>query len=128
MQQLNNLNEIEAECDRTVRGMLDGSMTRDDGLFTTAAALQKIVNEFKQFVTYVLPIIHQIHQAMIAAQAQMAAAQAKGQELPATQASPQGQASQAPPQAGALPANAVPSDAGATADVQVVAGTPGGGR
>ena len=119
MLQLNNLNTITAECDRVVNSMLDGSMTRDDGLFTTAAALQKIAHELVQFVSYALPLLHTIDQAMHAAQVQAAQAPPQAAQAPA-------QASQAPesPARSDQPSNVVPIVAAPSGDVQVVSGTP----
>lgn len=145
MQQLNELNAIAAELDRVTKGMLEGQVTRDDGLFATAAALQRLVSEFTQFVSYSLPIVHTMHKAMLAAQAQQAqvpqpqpfapqqqqafAPQQQGQVVQALQ--PQGQpafASQQQPQPQAeLPANVVPINP-STGGIQVVSGVPAGGQ
>lgn len=133
MQQLSNLNEIKAECDRVVGGMLDGSMMRDDGLFAAATTLQRLTNEFTQFVTYALPILHTIDLAMRTAQtqqaqqAQQAQAQAQAQQAQAQQAqqTQAQQAQQAAPMQGAQNGdaptnNVVPIN---TNDLQVVDAT-----
>jgi hypothetical protein len=118
MQQLNELNAIAAECDRVTKGMLDGSVGRDDGLFATAATLQRLVVEFTQFVAYALPIVHTMHQAMIAAQtAQAQAAQAQQAAAQQAQATPQAPAE--PP-----PANVVPINQAASTEIQTVEGAP----
>lgn len=125
MQPLDKLNKITAECNRVVNGMLDGSVTRDDGLFAATASLREVAIELTQFVSYALPILHTIHQAMVAAQAQQAQAAAQApQEVQqagaqALQAQPAG--SVQPQQA---PANGVLINAGTSTDVQVVDGTP----
>lgn len=115
MQQLSELSAIAAECDRVTKGMLEGQVTRDDGLFATAAVLQRLVNEFAQFVSYSLPIIHMMHKAVLAAQVQQAQAQ-----------QPQVQAEQPQVQAEQPPANVVPINP--STDIQVVGGAPGGQR
>ena len=106
MQQLGNLTAITAECDRVVNGMLDGSMTRDDGLFAATAALQKVSHELVQFVSYALPLLHTIDQAVRAAAAQAA------------------QAGPAAPMQAAQPQVVVPIGMAPSGDVQVVDGTP----
>jgi len=132
VQQLNELKSIAGECDRVVKGMLDGSVTRDDGLFAVAATLQKTVAELISFVSYALPLIHTIDQAMRAAQAQaaQAAAQAQAEQVRA-QAEQMPQMPQVPPQALPPPqaeadqAHAAPLlSAVPSSDIQVVAGTP----
>lgn len=143
MAQTSNLNEIKAECDRIVQGMLNGSMTHDDGLFATAATLTKLVTEFSQFVAYALPIVHTVHQAMLAAQQQAAQAQAMqatsaqaSMQVPQTaqaqaaqqapmqaQAQAPMQAQAAPPQDSGSPTNVVPFTP-PSGDVQVVDGVP----
>lgn len=137
MQQLNELNSVVGECNRIVDGMLNGKMSRDDGLFAAAATLRNIAIEFVQFVTYALPILHTIDQAMRAAQAQAAQmqtaqAQAARMEDPSmardarTRAQEAPQSPQTPTPQEAPPANVVPINAGG--DIQVVDGTPGGRR
>ena len=133
MQQLNELKSITSECDRIVNGMLDGSVTRDDGLFAAAGTLRKTVVELVQFVSYALPLLHTIDQAMRAAQAQAAqvqAAQAQAEQVRA-QAEQMPQMPQVPPQALPPPqaeadqAHAAPLlSAVPSSDIQVVAGTP----
>lgn len=115
MQQLNELNAIVGECDRVIDGMLNGKMSRDDGLFAATAALRKVAIEFTQFVAYALPILHTINQAMQAAQAQAA-------QPPSTAAPVQG--TTAPQEA--PPSNVVPINAGG--EIQQVDGTPGARR
>ena len=116
MQQLGNLTAITAECDRVVNGMLDGSMTRDDGLFAATAALQKVSHELVQFVSYALPLLHTIDQAVRAAAAQAAQAQAAQAQA--------AQAAQAAPMQAAQPQVVVPIGMAPSGDVQVVDGTP----
>ncbi len=144
MQQLNDLNAIVGECDRVVNGMLDGSITRDDGLFATAATLRKVGSEFAQFVAYALPILHTIDQAMRAAQAQVAQAQAQEameaqmpqtpqataprQQAPQAFAPPQGQPQAFAPTQDTPPANVVPINAGTSTEIQKVDGAPGARR
>ncbi len=121
MQQLGNLTAITAECDRVVNGMLDGSMTRDDGLFAATAALQKVSHELVQFVSYALPLLHTIDQAVRAAAAQAAQAQAAQAQAAQAQAA---QAAQAAPMQAAQPQVVVPIGMAPSGDVQVVDGTP----
>ena len=133
MQQLNELVAIESECNRVVNGMLDGSMTRDDGLFASAVALQKIAHELSQFVSYALPILHTIDQAMRtaaaqaqAAQAQAPQAQAQAAQAQAPQAQAQARAAQAAqaqqntPPTNVVPINAVPDDSIQSVDATVM--------
>jgi len=128
MQQLNELNAIVGECDRVIDGMLNGRMSRDDGLFAATAALRKVAIEFTQFVAYALPILHTINQAMQAAQAQTAQMQAAQMQAaqavqpPPTAAPVQG--TTAPQEA--PPSNVVPINAGG--EIQQVDGTPGARR
>lgn len=128
MQQLNELKSIAGECDRVVKGMLDGSVTRDDGLFAVAATLQKTVAELISFVSYALPLIHTIDQAMRAAQAQAAQAAAQAQVQPqAAQAQLQAlpEAPQEQPQTEADQAQAEPRlSAMPSGDIQVIDGAP----
>lgn len=126
MQQLNELNTVVGECNRIVDGMLNGKMSRDDGLFAAAATLRNIAIEFVQFVTYALPILHTIDQAMRAAQAQ--AVQAA--QMPAARAPSTATPTQGPPMAESdpMPTNVVPINAGTSAEIQQVDGTPGGRR
>lgn len=133
MQQLSELNAIVAECDRISKGMLNGSMTRDDGLFAAAATLQKVATEFAQFVSYALPILHTIDQAMRMAAQTTQAAQAAQAAQTQSQAA-QVQVAQAPGQveqalAQATPPPAMPSlSIRPSTEIQLVDGAPGGRR
>lgn len=129
MQQLNELNTVVGECNRIVDGMLNGKMSRDDGLFAAAATLRNIAIEFVQFVTYALPILHTIDQAMHAAQAQAVQA-AQAAQMPAARAPSTATPTQGPPMAESdpMPTNVVPINAGTSAEIQQVDGTPGARR
>jgi hypothetical protein len=101
---LDDLAKLVEEGKRITTGMLNGKISRDDGLFAVAALMQRMSEHLHLFASYALPLLRSIEMMM---------AEAKKAAVEAQQRTEQPQAP-----AGAGPGNGAP--------VQVVDGMPAG--